>query len=161
MVTRGDKCGTRGPARSPSSSGAAMSEAAAAAAGLFRRTPSRWDPAATRLAAQLAPSRPVPTQNPGRIGRFGRPPVSDASSPRYAGAAGRARDALVPLSLAGSPALLAFPPGCPSLFSWAASLGWGADSPLRHHLIPPRQKWEGKCVEWEKLTLLVNLRNGR
>ncbi|XP_058713329.1 E3 ubiquitin-protein ligase TRIM7 isoform X3 [Poecile atricapillus] len=67
-----------------------MSEAAAAAAGFLRRssaerlprTPSRWDPAATRLAAQLAPSRPVPTQNPGRFGRFGRTPLSDASAPR-------------------------------------------------------------------------------
>ncbi|XP_031950203.1 E3 ubiquitin-protein ligase TRIM7 isoform X1 [Corvus hawaiiensis] len=67
-----------------------MSEAAAAAAGFLRRssaerlprTPSRWDPAASRLAAQLAPSRPVPTQNPGRFGRFGRTPLSDASTPR-------------------------------------------------------------------------------
>ncbi|XP_066196666.1 E3 ubiquitin-protein ligase TRIM7 [Sylvia atricapilla] len=67
-----------------------MSEAAAAAAGFLRRssaerlprTPSRWDPAATRLAAQLAPSRPVPTQNPARFGRSGRTPLSDASAPR-------------------------------------------------------------------------------
>ncbi|XP_059693303.1 E3 ubiquitin-protein ligase TRIM7 isoform X2 [Haemorhous mexicanus] len=67
-----------------------MSEAAAAAAGLLRRssgqrlprTPSRWDPAATRLAAQLAPSRPVPTQNPAGLGRFGRTLLPDASAPR-------------------------------------------------------------------------------
>ncbi|XP_066064402.1 E3 ubiquitin-protein ligase TRIM7 [Chamaea fasciata] len=67
-----------------------MSEAAAAAAGFLRRssaerlprTPSRWDPAATRLAAHLAPSRPVPTQNPARFGRFGRTPLADASAPR-------------------------------------------------------------------------------
>ncbi|KAM4879874.1 E3 ubiquitin-protein ligase TRIM7-like [Sylvia borin] len=67
-----------------------MSEAAAAAAGFLRRssaerlprTPSRWDPAATRLAAQLAPSRPVPTQNSAPFGRSGRTPLSDASAPR-------------------------------------------------------------------------------
>nr|XP_041568671.1 E3 ubiquitin-protein ligase TRIM7 isoform X1 [Taeniopygia guttata] len=61
-----------------------MSEAAAAAAGFLRRgcaerlPRSRWDPALTRF----VPSRAVPMQNPGNLGRFGGVPPADGSAPR-------------------------------------------------------------------------------
>ncbi|XP_056366163.1 E3 ubiquitin-protein ligase TRIM7 isoform X1 [Oenanthe melanoleuca] len=47
----------------------------------LRRTPSRWDPAATRRAALLGPSGAVP-QSPARFGGLGRTPLSDTSAPR-------------------------------------------------------------------------------